>query len=49
MIQFYGIRYWYFETPKFKNNIKWYYFYFLRVQIKMSKNNTVGDHILGKD
>jgi hypothetical protein len=38
-----------FEIPKFKNNIKWYYFYFLRAQIKMSKNNTVGDHILGKD
>jgi hypothetical protein len=38
-----------FETPKFKNNIKLYYFYFLRAQIKMSKKILVGDHILGKD
>jgi hypothetical protein len=38
-----------FETPTFKNNTKWCYFYILRAQIKISKNNAVGDHILGKD
>jgi hypothetical protein len=38
-----------FETPKFKNNTKWCYFYTLRAQIKNSKNNAVGNNILGKE